>query len=352
MRSQLSTTDVRPRRLVASVALGTALALACAASGTEDASAQSVRVTPDAGRATVVDLPVRYDAGRFFLAPVTADGDTLSLYTDTGGGSNMIYRGAVERLGLETLRVEVGGDSVDLTALPTWKPGAAVPPPVRLPPAGSWLLVRGAPSWAEGDGFLGRTWFAGRVWLFDYPDGSLGRVLAWDPGPYADEHRVRLGFQVDSTGRRTTHFPRVRIAVDGDSLDMLFDTGATVSLDSSARERIGDGRPADRGTSFVVDSVYEAWRREHPDWRVVEGADRRNGAPMIEVPEVSVGGHAVGPVWFTVRPDENFHDRMSQWMDRRVDGALGGSALRDLRVLVDYPAATAVFLRPEAPREP
>lgn len=44
---------------------------------------------------------------------------------------------------------------------------------------------------------------------------------------------------------------------------------------------------------------------------------------MIEVPTVLVAGYSAGPL-FTRRPDKNFHEFMSQWMDRKVDGALGG----------------------------
>jgi hypothetical protein len=67
---------------------------------------------------------------------------------------------------------------------------------------------------------------------------------------------------------------------------------------------------------------------------------------MIEVPTVQVGGYGVGPVWFTRRPDRNFHVYMFQWMDRPPEGALGGSALQYLRVTVDYPRAVAVFEKP------
>jgi hypothetical protein len=34
---------------------------------------------------------------------------------------------------------------------------------------------------------------------------------------------------------------------------------------------------------------------------------------------------------------------MSQWMDKRIEGALGGNALHHFRVSVDYPRALAVF---------
>lgn len=67
---------------------------------------------------------------------------------------------------------------------------------------------------------------------------------------------------------------------------------------------------------------------------------------MIEVPTVSVAGHSIGPVWFTRRADKNFHEFMSQWMDRKVDGAIGGNALRYFRITIDYPNAVALFERP------
>ena len=46
----------------------------------------------------------------------------------------------------------------------------------------------------------------------------------------------------------------------------------------------------------------------------------------IEVSRIVVGGYTVGPVWFTRRADKNFHEYMSQWMDKRIEGALGGVA--------------------------
>ena len=54
----------------------------------------------------------------------------------------------------------------------------------------------------------------------------------------------------------------------------------------------------------------------------------------------------MGPVWFTRRPDPSFHQFMSQYMDKQVEGALGGSALKFFRVTVDYPNAVAAFERP------
>ncbi|HKG92147.1 MAG TPA: hypothetical protein VKA84_09660 [Gemmatimonadaceae bacterium] len=310
------------------------------------ACAPAARRAPAPASRGGMRLPVRYAADRFYVTPVSTNGDTLLLYTDTGGGANMLYEAAAARLGVAPEWVPANGDSLRLARLPAFTAPAVIPPPSDLPPFGERLMVV-APRDSgpdAGDGLLGRTWFAGRVWRFDYPGRAL--MLLGDAGPAGDPaHRASLGFQTDSAGRRTTHFPRIRVEVDGDSLDLLFDTGATVNLTDAAQSALGDGGPAARGTSFIARSVFDRWRERHPGWRVIEHADRTLDMPMIEVPRVSVGGYAVGPVWFTMRPDRNFHEFMSQWMDRRVEGALGGSALRYLRATVDYPRATVAFER-------
>ena len=109
---------------------------------------------------------------------------------------------------------------------------------------------------------------------------------------------------------------------------------------------MADGGPPERGTCFVVASIFDRWQEQHPDWRVIERADRIvKDEPAIEVPVVTIAGHDVGPVWFTARRDRNFHEWMSQWMDRRIEGALGGSLFRYFTIHVDYPNATACFIR-------
>lgn len=323
------------RRAIGVAVLGVLIAGPVAAQGT----------VGDTG--TVVELPVRYAADRYFVSPVLASGDTLLLYTDTGGGTSMLWPATAERLGLAGEWLRQDADSSQLIALPAMLPGSAIPLPSAPPPLGSRFLVIAPQGFGEGDGFLGRTWFADRVWLFDYPGRSLALMEGRAPTS-APQHRVPLGFQTDSAGRRTTHFPRIAAMVDGDSLDLLFDTGATVSLTPAALAALGDGGPAQRGTSFITQSVFTAWRAAHPDWRVVDSADMRGNAPMIEVPRVTIAGHEVGPVWFTARPDRAFHEWMAQWMDRPLDGALGGSALRYFRVLVNYPEAYAAFERVES----
>lgn len=296
------------------------------------------------------EIPVQYIADRFAVAPITEQGDTLVLYTDTGGGTSRLWTETVSRLGLVTEQVVWGRDTLNVVSLPPLTRTATIPPPNEPPPIGERLLVTTSATTGElrRNGFLGRMWFADRVWVFDYPRQSL-TLLGDAARAVASPHLVPLGFQRDSAGRRTRHFPRIRVAVDGDSLDLLFDTGATVSLTDSARVTLvawGFDGPAERGTSFIAQSVFERWRAAHPDWRVIEGADRafeREWA-MIEVPLLAIAGYQVGPVWFTMRSTRSFQG-MSTAMDAPIEGALGGSALKYFRITVDYPSATAMFER-------
>ena len=292
-------------------------------------------------------LPTRYLADRFAVAPVTTDGDTLLLYTDTGGGLNMLWESTVRRLQYPSEQRVSETDTATIVRLPSLSPDASIPLPQPYPPFGEHFFVSPERHTGLGrDGFLGRTWFADRIWVFDYPEQTLTILPNGSATAVAPEHRVPLGFLTDSAGRRATHFPRIRVEIDGDSVDLLFDTGATVALSDAALAQFADGEPAERGGSFIAQHLFERWRSEHPDWQVIEQADRTVNMPMIRVPEMSVGGYVVGPVWFAMRPDRNFHQYMSQWMDRRIEGALGGSGLKYFRVTVDYPAAVATFERP------
>jgi hypothetical protein len=295
-------------------------------------------------------------AGRIFVTPVSAEGRRLRFFTDTGGGL-FVLGSTVERVDLETLRVGEGEDASTLALFPeyraeTWIPGISVADDPRPDGFRGRLFVMPGDDRTTkqnvGDGMLGAVWFAGRSWTLDYP---RERFVLHEPGETPDmelSHTLDLGFLVDEEGRRLTHFASMEATIDGESLPFLLDTGATVVLTDSAAEALGSGEPQQRATSFITESVFSRWRRAHPDWRVIEDADLNvTGSPMIEVPEVEVAGHKVGPVWFTRRPDTNFHDYMSRMMDRKVEGALGASLFRYFEMTVDFPSAR-VWLRREA----
>lgn len=131
--------------------------------------------------------------------------------------------------------------------------------------------------------------------------------------------------------------------IDGTDVPLLLDTGAETYLTTAALAALNDGGPQFRATSMIVASLFDAWHKKHPDWRVIEDAQTTTHSPMIEVPRVDIAGVAVGPVWFTKRGDDAFHKFMSGMMAAQVEGALGGNALGHFRMTIDYPRAMAWF---------
>lgn len=283
-------------------------------------------------------LPATMEHHRFFVDARTASGQVLRLFTDSGGGMNLTISGA-DKLGLEHAAPGHGQhEPVGTTAWPAYA-GAWIPPPKSAGPDAE-LPILAAPPWMSFDGMLGASWFGDRTWEWDYRAGTL-QLLPDGALPKADPaHVVALGFQEGDGGAHTTHFARIPARIDGEDLQFLFDTGATFRLDEAAAAALGDGVRV-RAGSFITDSVMQRWRGRHPDWRYLEHGDV--DAAMILVPDVEVAGYHTGPVWFSARPDSAFHEYMAQWMDRPVDGALGGNAFRTFRITVDYPSATAVF---------
>jgi len=295
-------------------------------------------------------MPVLYDGDRFFVQPVTSTGQTLTFYTDSGGGL-FIYRDSAERFRLKiTNAAQEGKEPFYVAALPTFRAKASIPVPEwrqgRLPVLPRDSKSHEFSSKIREDGMLGQEWFAEHVWTFDYPGK---RLLLRAPGDVPDvpaEHRVELGFPKDEKGERALDFPRIRAEIDGQTFDLLLDTGATTELSEAAAAATKDRGARIRATSFIVASTFDDWTRRHPDWRVIPEGDQFQKESMIEVPSIKVAGWEVGPVWFTRRADKNFHEFMSRFMDKTIEGALGGNVLRAFRMTVDYPGATAYFEKP------
>ena len=291
-------------------------------------------------------LPAEFRHDRVFVVP-RYNGKKINFFTDTGGGWNAVSRSTAEKfeVAIETIENDEGGSS-ELIAFPKFDDEYAIPAPDPAYYRQGRLLVAADDAMAKwGDGFLGGRWFAGKIWEFDYPQKRLSRLRSWT-APKGKAHRQALGFQVDARKIRTMHFPSFRVSIDGEDLDMLLDTGATATLTEESAPVFGL-KPGDAiGTSFIEHSVFARWTDRHPDWRVLERADQNHDVRrMIEVPEIVVAGHRIGPVWFAEQPDGAFQQYMAAWMDRPTSGAIGGSAFRYLRLIIDYPGATAYFYR-------
>lgn len=289
-------------------------------------------------------LPARFEAGLVLLDETTPDGRPVVFFTDTGGG-RYVTTEAATRLGLVLTPIPdaVEGGPTHLTTYPALAAGS----PTAPLPEGPLPVMSGSPlpGWPSNhDSMLGGAWFADRIWTFDYPRRRLtAEAASWAPPPGAVV--LPLGFQTQD-GVRTTHFPRIEVRIDGEPIALLLDTGATTVLTPDAMAAVGGDGPAMRATSMISDTVFRRWRAAHPEWRVIEGAQTGTGSAMIQAPVVEIGSLSVGPVWFTHRSDRAFHDYMSSMMDAPIEGALGGNAMGELVMTIDYPGARAAFARP------
>jgi hypothetical protein len=157
---------------------------------------------------------------------------------------------------------------------------------------------------------------------------------------------VALTFKMDGA-ERANDFPRLEVTIDGERISFLLDSGAAVTLSPFTRQRLSDSGPSTRAASFISARLFNRWRQRHPEWPALPEGDEvgYERAPMIRVPAVTVAGHTLGPVWLVQRSDQSFVE-LSGVMAGRVEGALGGNGLHELRVTVDYPHGIAVFERP------
>ena len=285
-------------------------------------------------------MPARFDDFNVLLDIRLASGEMLNFYTDSGGGHPILKKSAVERLGLpfEPKPDPELGDDAGVTYMP------ALDPALLIPPMEGEVCVVTKPlplfDSVACDGMLPNGWFGGHIWTWDYPN----RVFTlegknWQPPESAPA--LPLRFRAAQDGARENNFPSLHLEIDGEEIPMLFDTGARTLLTPHASQTLADGRSAGRATSFIVASIFEKWRAAHPDWRIVENAEAGTSEPMILVPDVVIAGLSAGPTWFTRRADHWFHEWLSAEMAEKIDGAIGGHALRRFAITADYPAARA-----------
>lgn len=291
-------------------------------------------------------LPAEFRHNQIFVVP-HLQGEAVEFFTDTGGGWNAIRASAVEKLQLQ-LQLEPGEpvgegkDEMQTVEFPSFDRESSIPSPDHDNFLAGRLVVA-EENKLSSDGFLGGKWFANRVWEIDYPNESLRLLDSAESTPQSVI--VPLGFQVNSSGKRTMHFPRITVRIDGEDIDLLLDTGATVKLTGESGAVFDLPQDELIGGSYITRSIFERWQKNHPDWHVIAEGDglMKPGAPMIQVPEIAIGGITAGPVWFTQRPDRIFEEWMSQMMDSTIYGAIGGSGLKYYKVVIDYPGARAVI---------
>jgi hypothetical protein len=262
-----------------------------------------------------IALPVELRGGRFFAVPKLNDGRDFVCWLDTDG-SGFIFDESVKRFALPAR----SDGSRAFARLPSFSPQRGVPPVVRdggeLPvfaknAAGSDPILRGF------DAQLGGSWFADRIWHFDFRQPSM--TLGLTPLG-AGEANVPLTFD--------RVYPQIVANVAGESLPMSFDIAASLALATS--DELGMRVVA---TSFVTRAQFERWHAAHPEWRVDRNVSTQSGIDRILVPEVTAGGVTFPGVEFTTRPDDDVFE------GGRLAGKLGSNAYANRIVTIDYPNA-------------
>lgn len=296
-------------------------------------------------------VPTLYEAGHFYAVGTLANGKTLRLLVDSGGaggsGLYVIDPDAASRLELKVRSCMLDGQRLDVVADIPFRHGKGWPKSTHTPCNATSLVVRGIGNDSRADGIIGAGYMPRQVWTFDYPAQRLWLEPAhWQPR--ADMHESVLGYQRNNHGGWGSGFARLRIYVAGQPLDLLLDTGAT-GKPTKAGEAASHAPTVDGlgVISYITTQVLERWHRQHPHWPVVNAGDDLFGADqatrMIEVPTLKIAGWVVGPVWFTERADHNFHDGMSSYTDKQVEGAAGANIFSHFVMTIDYPHGAAWF---------
>jgi hypothetical protein len=283
-------------------------------------------------------LPAKFENNQIYLLPTLLDNKQVKFFTDTGGGWNVITKELQQTYKLKTITKKSDNGNVLLCEMPHFVQGKSIPIGGLNNFMEGYLFIRDKEKispFSNIDGALGGRWHAEKIISFDYINKKMSILESISELNIKKYDEIKLGFQKHN-GVYTSAFPRIEIKVLGKALPMLFDTGATARLSVKAKQVLKNKSDA-VGTSYIVSSLFDKWQRENPSWLVIKKADKLLNESMIQVPEVQIGDQTIGPVWFTRRQDNNFHEYMSSYMDKKIEGAIGGSLLKYLRIIIDYP---------------
>jgi len=301
-------------------------------------------------------IPTRYAADRFFATAMTQRGDTAVFFLDTGSGS-YVWDVYLPWFDLKPDSIaNLRGGKTAVVPFPSLRVDASSPL-AGTQSTGSRLQVYPIDYRAQNNfgawivrttqAQFGYQWFGERIWTFDYPGKRL--LFHQTAPPLSPKARpLRLDFATDSAGRRLSQQANLDIVVDGDTLSMIFDTGATIWLSQNALSRVADGGPSERSSSHIFRWVFERLHQRHPDWPVIEKADLWMGLDLIRVPSVMVAGYELGPAWLSVlngpTTAPNVPASEPAWRRRR-GGTIGGSLLRHFVITADWPRGVASFVK-------
>jgi hypothetical protein len=299
-----------------SITLRSALAAALILAGAGPCSGQEATL-----------LPCQFEHGLITLLVPQPCIDTLHFYLDTGG-IDALYRSGRRKRCKAVQGARHGHSKKTISPL-----DSRVPWPTGLE------LIRTKELDGPWDGMLGRGWFNGGRWKFDYSAGTLAQAPTTDNLFTAT---VELGKREHPASGSIGALLRIPVVVSSDTVQLLFDTGA----------QFEDEHGAVHATSFITDSLFNSWHARYPQWPVLRGSDHstRPASDQIIVPTLTIGDRTIGPVVFTVREKVNFQVLSKHFMDRPVVGALGANALEQLGAFIlDYPDAVIRMAAQEKP---
>ena len=317
---------------------------------------------PDFDTTKATLLPSIFINGeRFCIKMPTSLEDTLLAFGDSGGGISMLLPEAVEKnhlrsklksgiaQGIMPAKYLLFRDLVSNLKIPppfplriynVRRPFARVEVPFLMVPPNVTEIKEFTEFMPGIDIFLGQNFFMGKSWTFDY---IHQQVWVNTPIGIKDEGKPgvqRIGFKKNGNHEPVFGHASMVIEINGEVIDVLFDTGATIILSDNGKNEM-NLKEATIGGSFIAASLFDKWRKDHPEWKYYKEADEQSD--VIEVPIVKIGGIEVGPVLFSKRPDEDWSKGMIMTMDKIVKGAIGGSALKYLKVTIDYNSELVKF---------
>jgi hypothetical protein len=294
------------------------------------------------------------DNDRFYVKVPLKNGDTILGFCDTGGGLSMILPPTVEKQQLQS-KIKTGirnglmpvnyilfNDLLSDPHFPTASPlrhfvlrhpfNRVTEPHLVIPPMDDEtnFIIESMPGL---DAFLGQNFFMGKAWTIDYINKQVWVNTPLYKTELESPNVQKIGLRKNSHGEAIYGHASMSIEIDGEIIDVLFDTGASLVLSESGKKDLQTDAIS-IGGSFIASSIFDKWRKSHPEWKYYPKAD--NSSDVIKVPIVKIGSFEVGPVLFSKRPDTNWSKGMIRSMDKVVKGAIGGSALQYFKVMIDY----------------
>lgn len=191
----------------------------------------------------------------------------------------------------------------------------------NLNPVPPHLEYIGTPS-----GILGQLWFARRIISLDYKNSS---VTLKNTFPDTLQQTDNLHFVKDSG----FYFARLNISISGVEYPMLLQTGGFTVLSDTYKDQFSHSWIP---SGFISESVYIKWKEEHPDWLILEQADKFYGTDIIRAENIEIAGVPILFGWFAVRRDSVYQEFFSQWTDETVVGGIGPDLFTGKKVILDF----------------